>query len=108
MKLGIIIVLIFFTGCVVIPELEPGAESIKVISTGSLTTGCSSLGLVYGYSDNGFKGYGGRGGVSQRHSMYDAKNKAYKLNADTILIINTNSRVGGTDTIAEAFKCKSL
>lgn len=107
MKVFAIFMSLLLAGCVTIPELKPGANSVKVVSTDRAVTSCKALGLIYGYSDNGFEGYAGAGGISQRHSVYDAQNKAYDLGADTILIINTNPRTGGTDTAAEAFKCNS-
>ena len=107
MKLYVIFISLLLVSCVTIPELKPDANNVKVVSSDKAIANCKSLGLVYGYSDNGFEGYAGAGGVSQRHSVYDAQNKAYDLGADTILIINTNPRTGGTDTAAEAFKCNS-
>ncbi|ASM53704.1 hypothetical protein PNIG_a1557 [Pseudoalteromonas nigrifaciens] len=105
MKIHIVFISLLLTSCVTIPELKSEANNVKVVSTDRAVISCQSLGLVYGYSDNGFEGYAGAAGISQRHSVYDAQNKAYDLGADTILIINTNPRIGGTDTAAEAFKC---
>ncbi len=105
MKRLVPILFLALPGCVVIPELEPAAESVMVVTTDARVEGCQSLGLVHGYSDNGLKGYGGLGGISQQHSVYDARNKAHRLGANTLFIVSTNSRTGGTDTTGEAFRC---
>lgn len=101
------ILTLLFVGCTTIPELSPKASNVKVFSMSEAVSHCKSMGLVHGYSDNGFEGYGGRNGISQRHSVFDAQNKAHSIGADSILIVNTNTRTGGTDTVAEAFNCKA-
>ena len=105
-KVYYLIVAFLLLGCAVIPELKPEASSVRVVTSHEQVKNCESLGMVYGYSDNEFKGYAGAGGISQRHSVYDAQNKTYAKGGNIFLIVNTSPRTGGTDTVGEAYLCK--
>jgi hypothetical protein len=104
-KVFYVLLSVSLVGCAVIPQLNPASSKVSVVTSHERVNNCESLGLVYGYSDNGFRGYAGAGGISQQHSVFDAQNKTAEKGGDTVLIINTNSRTGGTDTTGEAYLC---
>ena len=103
-----LVVLVFFTGCAGIfppwprPELAPGAEKIKVLSSTKEATGCKRVGAIAGHATHAVGGIRRDPNIVREDIYVTAKNGTFFADGDTMAPVG---RIEGGMQNFVAYKC---